>query len=138
MASTSTPADSSFDPFWARVNEAGITVVVHAGDSGYTTHGYTNDGFSSSFDGPGKPSVKMFNIERAAQDWLMQAVFEKIFVRFPNLRVASVENGADFLGPMFRKLEQAANKSFAWFDEDPVETFRRHVWINPFWEDDVL
>ncbi|HEX6420383.1 MAG TPA: amidohydrolase family protein, partial [Acidimicrobiales bacterium] len=21
--------------------------------------------------------------------------------------------------------------------EDPVETFRRHVWINPFWEDDL-
>jgi predicted TIM-barrel fold metal-dependent hydrolase len=24
-----------------------------------------------------------------------------------------------------------------WFPEDPVETFRRHVWINPFWEDHV-
>ena len=22
--------------------------------------------------------------------------------------------------------------------EDPVETFKRHVWINPFWEDDVV
>ena len=34
------PADPMFDPFWARVNEAGITVVVHAGDSGYSSHGY--------------------------------------------------------------------------------------------------
>ena len=24
-----------------------------------------------------------------------------------------------------------------YFVEDPVDTFRRHVWINPFWEDDV-
>ena len=24
-----------------------------------------------------------------------------------------------------------------YFSEDPVLTFRRHVWINPFWEDDV-
>ncbi len=24
-----------------------------------------------------------------------------------------------------------------YFAEDPVVTFRRHVWINPFWEDDV-
>ncbi len=24
-----------------------------------------------------------------------------------------------------------------WFPEDPVETFKRHIWINPFWEDDV-
>jgi predicted TIM-barrel fold metal-dependent hydrolase len=23
-----------------------------------------------------------------------------------------------------------------YFREDPAETFRRHVWINPFWEDD--
>ena len=30
------PGDPAFDPFWARVDEAGITVVVHAGDSGYT------------------------------------------------------------------------------------------------------
>ena len=24
-----------------------------------------------------------------------------------------------------------------WFGEDPVDQFRRHVWINPFWEDDL-
>jgi predicted TIM-barrel fold metal-dependent hydrolase len=24
-----------------------------------------------------------------------------------------------------------------YFKEDPVETFRRNVWINPFWEDDI-
>ena len=39
-----------FDPFWARVNEAGITVVVHAGDSGYSANGYARDGFGASFE----------------------------------------------------------------------------------------
>ena len=24
-----------------------------------------------------------------------------------------------------------------YWSEDPVETFKRNVWINPFWEDDV-
>ncbi len=24
-----------------------------------------------------------------------------------------------------------------YFTEDPVESFRRNVWMNPFWEDDV-
>ncbi len=24
-----------------------------------------------------------------------------------------------------------------YFTEDPVETFKRNIWINPFWEDDV-
>ena len=43
------PAADEFDPFWARVNEAGITVVVHAGDAGLSSNGYAVDGFSASF-----------------------------------------------------------------------------------------
>jgi predicted TIM-barrel fold metal-dependent hydrolase len=131
------PADALFDPFWARVNEAGIAVVVHAGDSGYTANGYARDGFGATFDGGWKPSIKSFNIERAAHDFLITLIFEKLFERFPNLRVASVENGSDYLADLFKKLRQTAKKTPGWFKQDPVETFRRHVWINPFWEDDV-
>ena len=29
------PADRRFDPFWARINEAGMTVGIHSGDAGY-------------------------------------------------------------------------------------------------------
>jgi predicted TIM-barrel fold metal-dependent hydrolase len=38
---------------------------------------------------------------------------------------------------VFAKLRSVHRKAVGWFPEDPVETFRRHVWINPFWEDDV-
>ena len=131
------PADARFDPFWARVAEAGVTVVVHAGDSGYTTNGYTQDGFGATFDQGWKPSVKAFAIERAAYDFLITLAFERLFDRFPGLRVASVENGSEFLPDLFRKLAQSAAKTPGWYREDPGETFRRHVWINPFWEDDV-
>jgi predicted TIM-barrel fold metal-dependent hydrolase len=130
--------DPRFDPFWARVDEAGVTVVVHAGDSGYANNGYAPDGFSASFDGGGwKPTVKSMNIERAAYDFLVTLVYDKLFERFPNLRVASVENGSEFLPDLFRKLRSTDRKMPGYFDEDPVESFRRHVWINPFWEDDV-
>jgi len=132
------PGDALYDPFWARVNEAGITVVVHAGDSGYSTHGYARDGFGATFDGAGyKPTIKSFNIERAAHDFLITLVFEKLFDRFPNLRIASVENGSDYLADLFKKLRSTAKKMSGYFKEDPVDTFKRHVWINPFWEDDV-
>ena len=135
------PGDPMFDPFWARVAEAGITTVVHAGDSGYSTQGYAEDGFSASGVSAGtgryRPSIKAFNIERAAHDWLITMSMEKMYTRFPNLRIASVENGADYLAPMFRKLDQQAHKSPHWFDEDPVALFREHVWMNPFWEDDL-
>jgi predicted TIM-barrel fold metal-dependent hydrolase len=132
------PANEMFDPFWARVNEAGITMVVHAGDSGYTTHGYTRDGFGASFDGAGwRPSIKAFNIERAAYDFLITVAYEKLFERFPNLRMASVENGSEFLPDLFRKLRQSAARMPGYYKEDPCESFREHVWMNPFWEDDV-
>ena len=131
------PFDERFDPFWARVAEAGVTVVVHAGDSGQTSHGYANDGFSAAFADHLKPNIKIFHIERAIYDHLATLIFERLFERFPNLRVASVENGSEFLGDLFRKLRSIGRKYAGYFAEDPVETFKRHVWINPFWEDDV-
>ena len=132
------PTDPMFDPFWARANEAGITVVVHAGDSGYSSNGYADDRFSAAFSGGGwAPSVRVFAIERAAYDFLITLVFDKLFDRFPNLRVASVENGSEFLPDLFKKLASTQRKMPGYFAEDPAETFRRHVWINPFWEDDV-
>lgn len=132
------PFDEMYDPFWARVNEAGVTTVIHAGDSGYSSNGYANDAFSAQFSGGGwKPSIKSFAIERAAQDFIITSVFEKLFDRFPNVRMASVENGSEFLGDACNKLTSTAKKMPGYFSDDPVETLRNNWWINPFWEDDV-
>jgi len=111
--------------------------VAHAGDSGVSSEGYAVDGFAATFSGGFAPSLKNFAIERAVHDHLLSMVLAKQFERFPNLRVASVENGAEFLPDLFRKLRSVHRKMRGWFADDPVETFRRHVWINPFWEDDL-
>ncbi len=133
------PSHPHFDPFWSRVNEAGIAVVIHAGDSGYTTHGYVQDGFSAAIGGPMMPNIKHMNIERAAYDFLITLAYEKLFERFPNLRIASVENGAEFLPDLYRKLRQSRDRlaTTGYYKEDPGLLFKEHVWINPFWEDDV-
>ena len=131
------PADPRFDPFWARVAEAGITTVVHAGDAGYTSNGYADDGFTSNFKGGVPQPIKMLTLERPAEDFLSALVCDQLFTRFPNLRVASVENGSGFLRSLMHRLDALGHKLAGWFAEDPVETFRRHIWINPFWEDDV-
>jgi predicted TIM-barrel fold metal-dependent hydrolase len=115
-----------------------VTVVAHAGDSGYTSHGYAKDGFSAAFgDGAGRPSIKMLTMERAIYDFLASLVFDQLFERFPGVRIASVENGSEFLADMFKKMRSWHRKIPGFFPEDPVELFRRNVWINPFWEDDV-
>ena len=127
-----------FDPVWSRLDEAGITVVVHAGDAGVSSQGYAVDGFSASLKGTDyTPSLKNFAIERAIHDFLASMMFAKTFTRFPNLRVASVENGAEFLPELFRRLRSIDRKMPGYFGDDPVEVFRRHVWVNPFWEDDL-
>jgi predicted TIM-barrel fold metal-dependent hydrolase len=130
-------ADPVFDPFWARVNEAGIPVVIHAGDSGYSSNGYGREGFSANFSGAMKPSITAFNMERSIMDVLASIVFEKLFDRFPNVRIVSVENGSTFLPDLFKKLRSTARKTPGYFTEDPVDSFRQNIWINPFWEDDV-
>jgi predicted TIM-barrel fold metal-dependent hydrolase len=120
------------------VNEAGITVVVHAGDSGPSSNGYAPDGFAANFKGGGfAPTIKSFAIEEAIHDYLLSMTLAGHFQKFPNLRIASVENGAEFLGDMFRKLRSQAKKMPLFFPDDPVEIFREHVWVNPFWEDDL-
>lgn len=131
------PADPIFDPFWARVNEAGITVVVHAGDSGYTSNGYAADGFQTSFAGGIPNPIRMLQLERPIEDFLASVICDRLFIRFPNLRLASVENGSGFLRSLLRKLDVTGRKLQGWMGDDPAELFRRHVWINPFWEDDV-
>jgi predicted TIM-barrel fold metal-dependent hydrolase len=132
------PFDPMFDPFWERVDEAGITVVVHAGDGGVSSQGYAADGFAATFSGGGYgPSLKNFAIEQAVHDWLITLVLSNHLRKYPNLRIASVENGAEFLPDLFRKLRSVDRKMRGWFEGDPVDIFRRHVWINPFWEDDL-
>jgi predicted TIM-barrel fold metal-dependent hydrolase len=129
--------DERFDPFWSRVNEAGITVVAHVGSTNYTANGYGGNSAIDSLGGGLKPSVAGLIPERAIYDFLLTFAYDKMFERFPNLRIASVENGSGFLGDLFVKLEQSKHRMPWYYKEDPAELFRRNVWINPFWEDKI-
>jgi predicted TIM-barrel fold metal-dependent hydrolase len=49
-----------------------------------------------------------------------------------------VENGSEYLRDMFKKIRSMVKKQPGWFaDHDPIETFREHVWVAPFYEDDL-
>ena len=62
------PAHPSFDKFWARLNESGITLVVHAGDAGYTTNGYADEGFTANFKNGIPQPIRMLMLERPADE----------------------------------------------------------------------
>jgi predicted TIM-barrel fold metal-dependent hydrolase len=131
------PADAWFDPFWARVNEAGITVAYHGGDYGYGKYveEWGEHGDLESFKGSPLKAVMLGN--RAPYDTMAALVCHRLFQRFPNLRIASVEQGSNWVPWLFQSFRRVHGQTPRAFAEDPIETFRRHVWVSPFHEDDV-
>jgi predicted TIM-barrel fold metal-dependent hydrolase len=131
------PADPAFDPFWARVDEAGVTVALHSCDSGY----YKN--YSTEWGEMGDPPTHLISrfqmvtcMYRPVQDMIAAMVLHGLFARFPRVRVVSVENGGFWAGFLLKNLGKVRHRSdFGRTHEDPVELFRRHVYIEPFAEE---
>jgi predicted TIM-barrel fold metal-dependent hydrolase len=131
-------ADPYFDPFWARVNEAGITVAFHGGDSGYGRYfaDWGEGGDVESFKGSAWKGVVAGN--RAPFDAMAALVCHGLFHRHPRIRACSIEMGSNWVPWLIQSFKRAYGISPKDFPGgDPVETFRRHVWISPFHEDDV-
>ena len=131
------PADPCFDPFWARVNEAGVAVAFHGGDHGYAKYAddWGEGGEFRSFKAT--PLRALVMGDRAPFDTFAALVCHGLFQRFPNLRVASIEMGSDWVRLLLRRLAQLWRQMPYAFAEDPVATFKRHVWVSPFHEEDV-
>jgi predicted TIM-barrel fold metal-dependent hydrolase len=75
--------------------------------------------------------------KRAIEDSMAAFVCHGAFTRFPELRVASIENGGDWVTPFVEHLEDVQRKMPQAFDEDPVDAFKRNVYVSPFHEDDI-
>jgi predicted TIM-barrel fold metal-dependent hydrolase len=131
------PFGREYDGFWGLAQEAGIVVATHAGLDGYDVlvQMWERGGTESSlFRSPLRGVVTK---ARAVSDFYAAAVCQLLFERFPRLRMASVENGASWIGDLLHRLDDAASRNPGYFTEHPREAFGEHVWATPFWEDDV-
>ena len=70
-------------------------------------------------------------------DTLAALACHGFFDRFPRVRVATIESGSDWMAPLLRKLKKAYGQMPMQFRSDPVEQIRRHVWVSPYYEDDL-
>jgi predicted TIM-barrel fold metal-dependent hydrolase len=131
------PADSRFDPFWGLVNESGVTVGIHSGDAGYGR--YINDwepyGDLEAFRH--SPLRSVISSDRPPFETMAALVCQGLFDRFPNVRVATIESGAEWVPLLIKKLAKSFGQMPTSFRSDPVEAFREHVWVAPFYEDDM-
>jgi predicted TIM-barrel fold metal-dependent hydrolase len=126
-----------FDPFWQAVVDADVLVAMHASDSGYSR-------YQSDWTGPQEmlpfrldPFRLITMKKRPIEDSMTAFVCHGVFSRFPDLRVASVENGGDWIVSLLKEFEHAYRMMPQAFAEDPVEAFKRNVWVSPFHEDDI-
>jgi predicted TIM-barrel fold metal-dependent hydrolase len=139
------PGDPHFDPFWARLNEAKVVVAFHIGES-EGTHSLLRAW-----------NEKVTPARHSASAWfwmnaygeaplvhtISSLIFYNLFARFPDLRVLSVENGAEWVPHFLQKLDKSRGmaKNGEWpcgqLPERPSQIFRRHVGVVPYPEDNL-
>ncbi len=129
------PGLPEFDPFWARVQEAGVLVGMHSSDSGYADLASVWEGKTEFLPFKPNPLRLLVMQNRAISDMMTAMICHGAFTRFPDLRVATIENGGTWVKPLLEKLEGVYKKLPQDFPEHPLEAFRRNVYVNPFWED---
>jgi len=130
--------DTRYDPVWASLAEASIPVAFHLGDSGYQRRFAPAWGGRGEFGfGNSDPLAQVLVSDRAIHDTIASLVLHGVFQRHPGLRVASIENGSDWIALLAKRLRKQANQTPWVFAEDPLETLRRHVWVTPYLEEDL-
>lgn len=133
------PADVKFDRIWAKLAEAGVVVAIHAGDAGYTKY-LADWGEPTKYTGlKSTPLTEVLSvgIERPIFDMMAAMICHGLFDRHPKLKVATLELGAAWVPELHRRLKVAYGKTPQLFGHDPVESFRQHVWVAPFYEDNI-
>jgi predicted TIM-barrel fold metal-dependent hydrolase len=137
------PAHPHFDPFWARVQEAGVPVALHITASGYEqviSQMWGEDPDAEHAHRSGFQWYATF-ATRPAMDTFAALIFHNLFGRFPGLKVMSVENGSRWVAPLLQEMDTAyrfvaGNPLSNWvggpLTEWPSDVFKEHVWVAPF------
>jgi predicted TIM-barrel fold metal-dependent hydrolase len=142
------PADPYFDPFWARIEEAGVLVTYHA----FEGPSEVGDAYYRLWAAPPRPRLKehallksaIAGVDNAIMDTLSALVLHNLFGRFPRLKVATIEMGAKWVSYLLTRIDHAGgliNRRISAFggtlNDKPSEIFKHHIWVAPFPEEDV-
>ncbi|MGE0881095.1 MAG: amidohydrolase family protein [Acidimicrobiia bacterium] len=135
------PGSPYFDPFWARLEEAGVPAVVHLGYTQYQeagrNYGYNpNQHYHDGFD-----AFQWFSYwgDRPIMETVAAMIFHNLFTRFPNLKVGIIEHGSVWAPYALRKMDHgfmmgrpAQNGKLT---ERPSDVFRKHFVVAPYPEE---
>ena len=136
------PADPYFDPFWSRVNEAKLPVVLHL--SGLLAHrgGEWSEDPQAPYGNFNGFQWLSFWCDFPIMETVAMLVFHSFMTRFPHINVLIAEFGALWLPYLVRKMDHAhmLGRLPKWAPRLPVrpsELFKTRFLVAPFPEENV-
>ena len=139
------PAHPDHDPFWAIANEAGIRVVFHVSEAIYMKHHMALWGEPMQQSRIRQSAFVWMHgySERPVIETLSSFIFWNFFERFPNVKLLSAENGAEWVPAMLTKMDKCRGiaKNGFWpagqLKERPSRIFAKHVSVVAYPEDNL-
>jgi predicted TIM-barrel fold metal-dependent hydrolase len=132
------PGKEEFDPFWAKVVEHDVLIGMHSSDSGYDRYQNEWEGSDSEMLPFQPQAFRMLSQWRPVEDAVAALICHGALSRFPQLKVAVIENGSSWVEPLLKNLADTYKKMPQDFPENPIEVFRRNIYVSPFWEEDLV
>lgn len=143
------PTHPDYDGIWARLQDAGVPMVLHFGGNGSTQMAlsYHNNGRDPGKDfaggGENVRSKDFLNVHHDAENLLSCLVLDGTFEQFPGLRVGVIELGAGWVPNLLDGLDHAKRAfgrnepELAKLRLEPSDYVRRQVRFNPWHFEDV-
>ena len=140
------PADPYFDPVWSILNEAGTAVTYHVSEANFMhpiIHAFGEKELQARRTGQTAWQWMFTYSELPVQITLANIIFNNFFSRFPNIRIASVENGASWVPNFLEKMDKMRGmaKNGYWpggqLPERASTIFKKHCFAVAYPEDDV-
>jgi predicted TIM-barrel fold metal-dependent hydrolase len=142
------PSHPDFDPLWATLQDAQVPFVLHIGTGGRLVHpSFRNNGRAvpPDFMGGGENirSKDFLGIHGWPEYFLSVMVLDGVFQAFPGLQAATIEQGAEWIVTMLRRLDYAQGAfkrnepDLAGLPERASDYVRRQIKATPFPQEDV-
>ena len=133
------------DRFWAIVNEAKLRVIFHVSEAIYMKHHMAVWGEPVQQSRLRQTAFVWMHgySERPVIETLSSFVFWNFFERFPNIKLVSAENGAEWVPAMLVKMDKCRGmaKNGFWpagqLKERPSKIFMKNIMVVAYPEDDI-
>ncbi|MGD9791911.1 MAG: amidohydrolase family protein [Acidimicrobiia bacterium] len=130
--------DARHDVIWSKLTELGMFAVFHAADSGYDADSARwGESKLGSFYSGALIELMATQYERPIEESIAALVAHNVFHRHPKLKVATIELGSKWASSLYARAKSTYAKMPQVFTADPVEVLREHVYISPFYEDNL-